>query len=73
MVERAQNTRFVLKPLQAIGIIGKGLGQYLDGNGSVEASIERSIHLAHAARTYRAGGEGHPRAPLYILWERPGS
>jgi hypothetical protein len=66
-----------LETLPGLGIIRKTRGQNFDGNGAIKPGIAGSVHLSHSARAeasedfvrseLRAGGEGHPCAPLYSL------
>jgi hypothetical protein len=74
MVQRAENSRFLLKALQTIGIGGKGRGKEFQGDTSIKARVARAVNLTHAACTewrlnfigaeFGAGGEGHQIAPL---------
>ena len=53
MIQRRSGPRFLLKPAQAIGIGGQGLGQNLDRDFAVQSRIVRAIHFAHSACTER--------------------
>jgi hypothetical protein len=74
MVQGAENSRFLLKSVQAISIRGKGGRQDLNRDTSVEASVTSAVDLAHAACSerrldfigaeFRARGENHPCTPL---------
>jgi hypothetical protein len=61
--------RLAVEALAELWVCGKGLGQDLDCNDSIEAAVASPVHLAHAARAKRrddfiwtepgAGGEAH--------------
>ena len=53
MVQRGQHFGFALEAGQALGIAGDRGRQHLDGDLALEARVDRSIHLAHAAGTER--------------------
>ena len=69
MVQRRNGSSLAVKALPGFRILRKMRRKNLDGDGAVEASVERAIDLAHAARAqrrlnfvrteFRARGQGH--------------
>ena len=53
MVQRREDARFALKPIQAIRIAGEGRWQNLDRDVAAERRVVRTIYLTHAARPER--------------------
>jgi len=74
MVQGSENSRFLLKVLQPIGIGGKGRWKDFDCDASIEACVTSAIDLAHTARAERSlnlvgaelrtRGQNHPCAPF---------
>ena len=73
VVQRREHLRFPLEARQAIGIVGKGLGQDFDRHVAIERRIAGAIDLAHPAHTdlnsdfvdaeTGAGGKGQEGSP----------
>ena len=49
MIEGRDGTGFPLESLLRFGVLGQMVGKDLYGDGAIEASIEGTINLAHAA------------------------
>ena len=62
----AVGPRFQLEAAQAIGVIGEGGGEDLDGHRAPELGIVRPVHFAHAAGV-------HQRDDFVAPQSRPGS
>ena len=70
VAESRNRAGLALEPLLQVRITGNMLGQYLDGDGAVEASVTCLIHLAHA--TGAEGGFDLVRAEGGARLERHG-
>jgi Berberine and berberine like len=49
MVQRGNRASFLVKPVQAIRVVGKRPRQHLDGDVASEPGVARPVHFAHAA------------------------
>src|ERR1700686_2229976 len=69
MIQAGYGLGFLIEALPQSWVGGKMRGKNLDGNGAVQAGVERAINFAHAARAERSDhligtepgsvGEGH--------------
>ena len=50
MVQAGDDPGFPLEAFDALRVVRQVLGQRLDGDGAVQARIDRAIHFTHAAR-----------------------
>jgi len=72
VVQRTENSPFLLKALRKIGARRKDCWKDLDRDASIEARVTSAVYFAHSARAerrlnfigaeFRARGEGHPCA-----------
>ena len=72
MVQCAQNSRLVLKPLQAVGITSERGGQNLERDRALQPHVASAIHFSHTTRAdpredfirpeFGTRGEDHPCA-----------
>jgi hypothetical protein len=53
MVQGTENSRFLLKALQTIGVRRKTCRKDLDCDASIEACVTSAIHFSHPARAQR--------------------
>ena len=65
VVERRGGARFQLEAAQAIGVIGEGRGEDLDGHRAPELGVVRPVHFAHAPGV-------HERDDVVAPQSRPG-
>ena len=49
MVQRGERLRLTLESRQPVGLMGKAVGQRLDGDLASKVGIERAINLTHPA------------------------
>ena len=54
MIQHAGGFGFLLKAAQAFAIFGHGSGQHLDGDIAAQASVTRTVDLAHASTAEKA-------------------
>ena len=60
MIQRGERLRFACEPREAVGIVGEGVREDLEGHVAIEPRIARAVHFAHPAGTQR--GEDLVRA-----------
>ena len=53
VVERGEDLRLALEAGEALGVVGEGLGQQLEGDLAAELRVGGAVHLAHPARAER--------------------
>jgi hypothetical protein len=74
VIERGQHTRLALESGDAFGIARKGLGQDLQGDGTMERRVSRLPDDAHAAfaefRLDAVAGERGSGLDQEITWEK---
>jgi hypothetical protein len=71
VIQRRDGASFAIEALFRFRILRKMVRQDLDGNGAIEARIQRAVHLTHSAcaerslyfvwTEFRARGKGHLR------------